>query len=199
VERAILGQTVDHKSSSHNDYSRSWTELPGFLVVDIWRELIHKFKLNELFQINGSILDNCLEYLHTRLAQKEYEEIDEFGNSTGTQISSKEYQFLEDHGIEFVEIKLKRLFLPLDIEEGLVNRWESTWSNITTSEETIISRLRNNAVSNGKISGKKSISDLIIQITLRLTTEGTLTPKILISQLLSAREDRTNKIKMSNK
>ncbi len=199
VERAILGQTVNYKSGSHNEYSRSWTELPGFLVVDIWRELIHKYKLNELFQINGSNLDNCLEYLHTRLTQKEYEEIDEFGNRTGIQISSKEYQFLEGHGIEFLEIQLKRLYLPPEIEDGLVNRWESTWSNITTSEETIISRLRNDAVSNGKTSGQKSISDLIIQITLRLTTEGTLTPKKFISQLLSAREDRSNNNKMSNK
>jgi hypothetical protein len=199
VERAILGQTVDHKSGSHNEYSTSWTELPGFLVVDIWRELIHKYKLNELFQINGSNLDNCLKYLHSRLAQKEYEEIDEFGNRTGTQISSKEYLFLEDHGIEFLDIQLKRLYLPPDIEDGLVNRWESAWSNTTTSDETIISRLRNNAISNGKISGQKLISDLIIQKTLRLKTEGTLTPKILISQLLSAREDQSNNLKMSNK
>jgi hypothetical protein len=195
VERAILGQTVDHKSGLQNEYSRSWTELPGLLAVDIWRELIHKYKLNELFQINGSSLDYCLEYMHNRLAQQRYEEIDEFGNRTGIQISSKEYQFLEDRGIEFLEIQLKRLYLPPDIEDGLVNRWESAWSTITTSEKKIISRLRGQAITDGKTSGQELISELITQIILGFTNEGTLTPNNLISRLLSARKDRSRKEK----
>ena len=191
VERAILGQTIDHNSNSHNEDSMGWTKLPGILVVDIWRELIQKYKLNDLFQITESKLDLCVQYVNARLAQKQYKEIDAFGNKTETQNTSKEYQFLEDRGIEFLEIQLKKIHLPPEIEDGIVNRWESSWSKITTSEKTTISRLRGQAIADGITSAQKSISELIAQNTFKLSKEGTLTTKNLISQILSSRRHQS--------
>ncbi len=193
VERAILGQSVDLNSNQINGSVKSWISLPGLLVVDIWRELIHKYKLNELFQVNATHLDCCMANLRSRLTQQEYEEIDEFGNKTEKLISSREYSLLQDRGIVFLEIQLKKLFPPPEIEEGLINQWESSWLKISNNEQAIISRLQGQAISDGKLSGKKITTDLISQITTKLTAEGILTPKNLIDQVRSTHENQSQK------
>lgn len=194
VERAILGQAVDINSSLQNESAKSWTSLSGILAVDIWRELIHKYKLDELFQVNGSYLDYCLEHIHTRLTQQKYEEIDEYGKKTGKYALSNEYQLLEARGIEFLEIQLKKIALPPGIEDGLVNQWESSWLRISNTEQTTISRLHDQAIADGKQSGKKLIADITSQMVNKLAADGILTPKILISQVLSTYEHQTKKV-----
>ena len=194
VERAILGQAVDINGGSQNESAKSWTSLSGILAVDIWRELIHKYKLNELFQVNRSHLDYCLENIHSRLTQQKYEEIDEYGKKTGKYALSNEYQLLEDRGINFLEIQLKKISLPTEIENGLVNQWESSWLRISNNEQTTISRLHDQAIADGKQSGKKLIADLTSKIVNKLATEGILTPKILIGQILSTYEHQSKKV-----
>jgi len=194
VERAILGQAVDINVGSQNGSAKSWTSLSGILAVGIWRELIHKFKFDELFQVNGSHLDYCLENIHSRLTQQKYEEIDEYGKKTGKYALSNEYQLLEDRGIDFLEIQLKKISLPPEIEDGLVNQWESSWLRISNNEQTTISRLHDQAIADGKQSGKKLIADMTSQIVKKLAADGILTPKILISQILSTYEHQLKKV-----
>ncbi len=193
VERAILGQSVDLNSNQMNGLAKNWTTLPGHLVVDIWRELINKYKFNELFQVKDTHLEYCIENLRSRLMQQEYEEIDEFGIKTEILIPSKEYRLLQDRGIVILEIRLKRLSFPPEIEEGLINQWESSSMKISNNEQEIISRLQEKAILDGKLYGKKFVTDLISQMTDKLTAEGVLTPKNLINQLRSIHENQSQK------
>jgi len=188
VERAILGQIVDLNTVRKGPIM-SWASIPGLLTVDIWRELIHKYKLSELFQENGSLFDYCIKNIQSRLTQPKNEEIDEYGKLTGNQTQSREFQFLEDRGIDFLEIQLRQLFLPQEIENGLIHQWESAMLKISIEEKTILSRLRDQATSDGKQSGKKFIVDMTSQIINKLSAEGLLTSKNLINHSISNYEN----------
>ena len=194
VERAILGQPIEINSDSQNGSFKSWMALSGILAVDIWRELIHKYKLNELFQVNGSHLDYCLENLLARLTQQKYEEIDEYGRKTGKYAISNEYQLLEDRGIDFSDIQLKKISLPPEIEDGLIDQWESSWLRTLNNEQTTITRLQDQAIADGKQSGKKIIAEMTSQLVNQLAVDGVLTPKTLISHALTAYEHQSNKV-----
>jgi hypothetical protein len=193
VERAILGQSVNISSLLQDGSSKSWRSLSEILVIDVWRELIHKYKLNELFLVNTPHLKNCIENIFTRLTHPDYEEIDEFGRKTGKSVPSREYQLLEDRGIAFLEIELIKISLPTEIEDVLVNRWESSWSRISSNEQKTITHLNDQAIADGILSGKKAFAEMTIQTTNKLAEDGVLTSGNLINKMLSTYEDRSNK------
>ena len=194
VERAILSQTINIKGEQWNGDPKSWTTLPGLLAIDIWREMIHKYRMNELFQVNGSNLVFCLENIYSRLTNQQYEAVDEFGNRTGKFVPSSEYQLLENRGIDFVEIQLIKISLPPEIEDGLVDQWESSWLKISDIEQTSISRLRDLAIADGKKSGKKIFAGMISLIINKLASEEILTPKNLIDQMLASYKNQSKKV-----
>jgi hypothetical protein len=193
VERAILGQAVNTNSEPQYGSPKNWTILPGLLAMGIWRDLIHKYKLNELFQVNGSQIDYCLENILFQLTHQKYEELDEFGKKKGNYIPSREYQLLEDRGIDFLGIQLNNFSFPPEIEDGLANQWESSWMKISNNEQAIISRLHNQAIADGKQSGNKLIAEITSQIVNKLAAERILTSKNLINQVLSTYEHQSRK------
>jgi hypothetical protein len=64
---------------------------------------------------------------------------------------------------------------------------------ILNAEQSTISRLYDQAFAEGKQSGKIIIADITSQIVNKLAADGDLSPKVLISQVLSTYQDRTKK------
>jgi len=50
VERAALGEGVSAGSDAENRYRVAWNQLPSLIAVDLWREYLSKFTLDELFK-----------------------------------------------------------------------------------------------------------------------------------------------------
>ncbi len=159
VERAIRHESVDpqERLSSQARY-QSWNNLPAYLAVDVWRELVRKFKLDELFTfatINPAerTLETAYEKIskavRERLTQKYVEKLDEFGNPTGIQIESQEYKILKERGIKVQAAAIANLRFERKVEEKLVAQWRANWLERAKEEERYVRQQRSLAAHQG--------------------------------------------------
>ena len=138
-----------------------WFELPAYMAVDVWREYLSRFTLEELFDPDTSLkkgiihenqtgkpvrretgLEIIKRMVNERLKNPRVDELDEFGSITGQQISSREYQLVASMGIQVFEISLSDLCFPPPIEERLVHQWISTWLERAEKDRVRVERLR---------------------------------------------------------
>jgi hypothetical protein len=123
-----------------------WFELPAYMAVDVWREYIRKYTLNELFDPNigiekGFVKDDpngrlhkgetCLEIIkwmvNERFKNPKVDELDDFGKLTGNKIISREYQLVTSMGIQVFRVPISDISFPPSVENKLVHDWMSTW------------------------------------------------------------------------
>jgi hypothetical protein len=69
------------------------------------------------------------DMMKERMTQPLVNEMDENGKFTGRKIESQEYKWLKDHGLRVFSASVSGLKFPQKVEEGLVNRWDSTWEH----------------------------------------------------------------------
>ena len=124
--------------------------------MDIWRETLHMFALDDLFRDlpekvaiaggapprPGAPPPTALQFIgariHQRLTQEVVEELDAFGRPTGRPIPSEEFRLLQSRGVKVYGAGLVKLFLPQAVEEQLVARWESTWLTQAKLEKDLL-------------------------------------------------------------
>ncbi|HZD55789.1 MAG TPA: hypothetical protein VE136_03645, partial [Anaerolineales bacterium] len=157
-----------------------WFELPAYLAVDLWREYLGKFTLNELFdpdtaQEKGLAVEQEVEVdtpsansdatwaqrgetgleiikrmVRARLTQSAVEELDSVGKPAGNQLPSREYEILNAMGIQALGASISNLQFPPVIEDQLVQQWLSTWLKRAQEERQSIEQQRSYAVHEGK-------------------------------------------------
>ena len=125
-----------------------WSPLPARMAVDVWREYLRKFKLTQLFEIPEGGTETTLQVigglLKRRLAQETVEVLDDFGRPVADvpPARSKEFERLQEMGIEVSGVTVKRLFFAPQVEEKLISQWTTLWWKNAQKERDQVDRNR---------------------------------------------------------
>ncbi len=121
----------------------SWEEIPADLVVGIWREYVHKFKLMELFspvnERGESGLQVIEQMINKRVTKSNVEAMDSIGNLTKEWVESREYAQLQKHGLEITEVRIHDIHLATEDEEQIFVQWKPEWMKSIQQEERSMS------------------------------------------------------------
>jgi hypothetical protein len=137
------------------DRRLAWDWLPAYLTIDLWREYLRKFTLDELFSFSSvaqsgdgprqTAMDRILGMIRERLTKPEVDmwddtghpvpELDQAGrpmlDETGKPIHKKmisyEYKQMSSRGLRLIASIVRNLRFPAPVEERLVNQWQVTW------------------------------------------------------------------------
>ncbi|HAX70490.1 MAG TPA: hypothetical protein DCY14_12830, partial [Anaerolineae bacterium] len=112
---------------------------PAHLVVNVWREYIRKFKLEDLFSPSK---DNGLqiieEMLNQRMKSQMVSALDDIGNKTGEALDSLEFLQLKLRGIEIMEVRIHNVMYDPALEEQTIKQWSGEWLKIAKKEEDLL-------------------------------------------------------------
>jgi len=157
VRLALTSEGIDPNLPADDDRRRvEWTRLAGLVSVDVWREAVRMFTLDELFQDvpddlifpgdyppfvpNGhrpTGLQFILAYMKQRLTNEMAFQLDDSGHFKGM-LRSRESQRLKERGIMVHVTHLLNLRLPAEVDEQLARRWESSWLQQTIAERNLL-------------------------------------------------------------
>ncbi len=116
-----------------------WNKLPAHLVVNLWREYVRKFKLEDLFthgEVSG--LQTIEDMINNRLRQSNVVALDDTGAPTGEWLESLEYKQLQSRGLEIMEVRIHNVLFDPAIEEQMIQQWSAEWMNIAKKEENLL-------------------------------------------------------------
>jgi hypothetical protein len=172
-----------------------WYEIPAYLAVDVWREVLSKFSLSDLFdtlaalqprevaaQTDGGAspedpaakagllggetgLETVVRMVRERLTQSEVTELDPFGRPTKSTQKSREFRLLEDMGVQVIQVSISDIKLPPAVDAQLVHQWLSTWLQRANEERDTIEKRRGDAVVYGEEQARLEFAR---QVTSRL-------------------------------
>ncbi len=160
VWKAIVGEGInlDVRAEELPEKRRmAWNWLPAYLAVDVWREYVRKFTLEELFQAKYPSLEDParlltgMEVITQEVARRfrdpKVPALDGFGryeyqaNGTPLMVPSREFEIIRSRGLRVYTIVITNLRLPMAIEEQLLADWQSSWefqvSNLGSAAERI--------------------------------------------------------------
>jgi len=149
VWRAIAHEGIRPEASELQERRVAWDWLPVYMAVDLWREYLRKYTLNELFGFPSSDPDApsdgqpklplVIRMVGRRLTQAHVDRYDEkgrpvykkdaAGNPTKEieQIASHEFTQLQQRGIRVFAANIRNLRFPEPVERRLVEQWGATW------------------------------------------------------------------------
>ncbi|MBK8780421.1 MAG: hypothetical protein IPO22_01140 [Anaerolineales bacterium] len=139
VRNAITREVVRLSSTDNNSGRMDWNKLPAHLVINLWREYIRKFKLEDLFtqgETNG--LQTIQKMINTRVTQDHAVALDDTGVPTGEWLESMEYKQLESRGLEIMEVHIHNLHFDQPTEDKLVDQWSADWLNNAQKEKKFL-------------------------------------------------------------
>ncbi len=161
VWRAIVGEGInlDVQAMELPEKRRmAWNWLPAYLAVDVWREYVRKFTLEELFQAKYPALDDParlltgMEVIVRQVAmhfrREEVPALDGFGryqyqaDGKPRMIPSREFEIIRARGLRVYTIVITNLRLPQVVEEQLLAGWQSTWETEVGNVGGEVERLR---------------------------------------------------------
>lgn len=175
VWRAIAREGIDPSAPPGSDKRRvPWDWLPVYVAVDLWREYLRKFTLDELFSYPAAgetsvqvdrktAFNTIMEMMRDRMNSPEVEELDELGKPTGILKPSKEYEVLRERGIKVQGVGVRRLLLPAKVETQLVDQWKASWLKRAQDETKEIEKMIAEARNNGQDLGLKEFSASVSQ------------------------------------
>lgn len=174
VRRAITGRPLDADISNESspDRTANWMQLPTLLAVDIWREILAKFTLFELYEQDpnepAGVLQFVIQQVRDRLQKPMVDSLDDFGKpilkkdakgnqSLGPdgqpihqQTPSREFQILQSRGIVVLSVSISNLRFRRDDEERLLDHWKTTWLKRAEEERAIVEKRRALAAEQGR-------------------------------------------------
>lgn len=139
VRNAITREVVRLGATDKSKARLEWNKLPAHLVVNLWREYIRKFKLEELFtteEISG--LQTIEDMINKRVRQHHVVGLDDTGIPTGEWLESLEYKQLQLRGLEIREVRIHNVLFEPSIEEQTIQQWSAEWMNIARQEESYL-------------------------------------------------------------
>ncbi len=118
AERAVYG----HVFSEFEDVP--WTELPLRVVVDLWREEIKRWSLSELLEHSEGrgALEQVREAILSKLQPSDYPGADD------DVAISREASIIQSRGIRLLDLKLRNLRVPAEIQAERQLQWRERWS-----------------------------------------------------------------------
>jgi hypothetical protein len=192
VRLAITREGIDIDTARH----MRWFELPALLAVDLWREYIRKFTIDQLFDpyfldnlgkqkdepLDGNgrdwrdrgetALELVRRMVQSRLTQEKVVELDGLGRSRDKEVLSREFQILKDMGVRVIEVSISSLAFPEEIEDRLVQEWLSTWLQRARQERNRIERKRSYVIRDAKEEALLTFSNTTAQVLYQVLDRG---------------------------
>ena len=139
VRNAITREVIQLGASEDTKVRMEWNKLPAHLVVNIWREYIRKFKLNDLFtsidaQTAPADCKSSKKMINKRVKQANVEALDDTGAQTGEWVESLEFKQLQSRGLEIMEVRIHNILFEPTMEEQIIQQWSAEWMNIAKKE-----------------------------------------------------------------
>jgi len=139
VLNAVTREVIELGTSDNKRNRMEWYRLPAHLVVNLWREYVRKFKLEDLFKAEGvSGLQTIEEMINRRLKRAEVVAMDDTGLPTGEAQPSLEHQQLVERGLEVMEVRIHNVSFDESIEEQTIKNWNAEWTKIAKREEDLL-------------------------------------------------------------
>ncbi|MFM8370583.1 MAG: hypothetical protein ACKOBD_17685 [Chloroflexota bacterium] len=139
VLHAVTREVIELGTADNKRTRMQWHRLPAHLVVNLWREYVRKFKLEDLFKAEGvSGLQTIEEMINRRVKRAEVVAMDDTGLPTGEAQPSLEYQQLIERGLEIMEVRIHNVLFDPSIEEQTIKNWNAEWTKIAKREEDLL-------------------------------------------------------------
>ncbi|KXK14808.1 MAG: hypothetical protein UZ14_CFX002000985 [Chloroflexi bacterium OLB14] len=142
VTNAITREVIELNTFENKKVRISWKELPEHLVVNLWREYVRKFKLEELFteKDNFSNLQNIEYKINQHVTKERVNPLDDIGSpgGAGRQKISREYAQLQARGLEILEVRIHYVSFKSEMEEKIVSQWKNDWLLVAKRGEELI-------------------------------------------------------------
>jgi hypothetical protein len=161
VRNAVANEIINTSTQEKMD----WRHLPAYLVINLWREYVRKFKLSELFtsSIGVSGLQTIEDMINKRLRNERVVELDDTGIPTGHMQESIEYQQLETRGLEIVEVRIHDIIFEKAMQEQIVQNWRNEWQNNADKEAKMIRDMESLINAHGREEASKRFAHIASQ------------------------------------
>lgn len=120
VERAVYG----HVFSEFEDVP--WNELPLWLVIDLWREEVKNWILNDLLAHEEQ--HSALEKIRAAILSKIQPAMTPSDPSENEHPASREASIVQSRGIRILDVQLHNLRVPPEIQIERQLQWRERWS-----------------------------------------------------------------------
>ncbi len=131
ARKALIHEPLELKTQEDKKELLPWDALPEHLVINLWREALGKFKLDELFSAKAegvSGIQTIERRINKRVQHPGFDPLDDADDpSPFAQGESLEYKQLLERGIEIMEVKLYNIQLHPDSEEKVASQWSGEW------------------------------------------------------------------------
>ncbi|MBE7432501.1 MAG: hypothetical protein HS100_01155 [Anaerolineales bacterium] len=141
VLNAVTREVIELVTAENRRSRMEWYRLPAHLVVNLWREYVRKFKLEDLFKADGiSGLQTIEEMLNRRLKRPFVVALDDTGlpETTGEAIPSLEYEQLEARGLEIMDVRIHNVLFDPVIEEQTIKNWNAEWMKVAQRDADLL-------------------------------------------------------------
>lgn len=139
VLNAVTREVIELGTADNKRTRMEWHRLPAHLVVNLWREYVRKFKLEDLFKAEGvSGIQTIQEMINRRVKRPDVIALDDTGIPTGEALPSLEYHQLVDRGLEIMDVRIHNVLLDPAIEEQTIKNWSAEWTKIAKREEDLL-------------------------------------------------------------
>ncbi|NWF64395.1 MAG: hypothetical protein HXY38_08830 [Chloroflexi bacterium] len=136
VLNAVSREVVELVTADNKRIRMEWNRLPAHLVVNLWREYVRKFKLEDLFKAEGvNGLQTIQEMINRRVKRPTVVNLDDTGIPTGEAVPSLEFRQLEERGLEIMDVRIHNILFDAGIEEQIIKNWNTEWTKIAKREE----------------------------------------------------------------
>ncbi|MEA2008760.1 MAG: hypothetical protein U9O54_06535, partial [Chloroflexota bacterium] len=210
VRRAVNAEAVDSKIKDPLGQGRhiSWNNLPGYFIVNLWREYLRKFTLTELFMelpeghsfAGMTALEVIRERVKVRLTQPYDVLLDAYGNVIQQREASLEYRLLHSWGIKVLFSPIRNPQLPPNVEQTQVEKWFSFWEWRADGERKFIERKRKYMQRKGRVQALSTYVNNLLEVVLpnlpNDLEEGENSTQMMI--VLSALLDATRRLCISD-
>lgn len=135
---AVMREALELGTKDDKRARLEWDKLPAHLVVNLWREYVRKFKLGDLFGMEGvSGLQTIEDFINRRVKRQWVILMDETGvpSPTGEALPSLEYEQLNMRGLEILDIRIHNVMLEPDVEAQNIKNWNAEWTRHARREE----------------------------------------------------------------
>lgn len=140
VLNAVTREVIELGTVDNKRIRMEWHRLPAHLVVNLWREYVRKFKLEDLFKAEGiSGLQTIEQMMNRRMQRPFVVALDDTGiPETGEALPSLEFEQLEARGLEVMSVRIHNVLFEKSIEEQIVKNWNAEWMKIARREEDLL-------------------------------------------------------------
>lgn len=189
VWRAIAFEGIDPDAPADAGSRHiPWDWLPTHIAADQWREYLAKFTLNELFEYTQKapsssqlqVMETGIEYIVHRINERMTEglipELDEVGDTTGRKISSREFRFLKERGVQVIKVEITNLRMEKTVESKFTDRWKTTWLKRANDEKNYLERRYSIERHKGQVQAQREFGELSVR-TLAERLKGAIQEK----------------------